>query len=46
MDGGGGIQGYFRLARGRVSSLIVRYILKGVHWLRWLKHLNGRVQTI
>ena len=44
--GGGGGQGYFRLARGGVSSLIVRYILRGVYWPRWVKHLNGRVQTI
>ena len=44
-------QGYFRLARGGlnfftkkfngVSSLIARYmyILRGVHWPRWVKQL-------
>ena len=25
-----------------VSSLIARYILRGVHWPRWVKQLNSR----
>ena len=56
-SGGGGGQSYFRLARGGglnvfikefsgVSSLIVRYILRGVHWPRWVKQLNSRAQKI
>ena len=56
VEAGGKSQGYFRLARGglnffmnmlrRVSSLIMRYILRGVHWPRWVKQLNSRAQTI
>ena len=48
-NGGGGGQGYFRLATGGlnffittfrgVSSLIARYILRGVHWPRWVKNM-------
>ena len=56
-SGGGGGQSYFRLARegglnvfikefSGVSSLIVRYILRGVHWPRWVKQLNSRAQKI
>ena len=29
-----------------VRSLIARYILRGIHWQRWLRQLNSRVQTI
>ena len=53
---GGGGQGFLRLTRGGInflirklrgiSSLIARYILRGVHWPRWVKQLNSRVQTI
>ena len=54
----GGDQGFFILARGGegrnffvkkfrgVSSLISRYILRGVHWQKWVKQLNSRAQTI
>ena len=53
-----GGQGYFILARvggglnfftkkfRRVSSLIARYILRGIHWPKWVKQLNSRAQTI
>ena len=51
-----GGQGYFSLAKGGlhlfikkfrgVSSLIESYILRGVHWPRWVKQLNSRAQTI
>ena len=29
-----------------VRSLIARYILRGIHWQRWVRQLNSRVQTI
>ena len=55
VEAGGGGQSYFRLDRGGglnvfvkefsgVSSLIVRYILRGVHWPRWVKQLNSTVE--
>ena len=54
--GRGADQGYFRLARGgannffikkfrEVSSLIARYILREVHWPKWVKQLNSTAQT-
>ena len=42
---GGGLNVFIKKFRG-VSSLIARYILRGVHWPRWIKQLNRRAQTI
>ena len=38
---GGRLYLFIKMFRG-VSSLIARYILKGVHWPRWVKQLNSR----
>ena len=43
--GGGGLNFFIKKFRG-VSSLIARYILRGVHWPIWVKQLNSRAQTI
>ena len=37
----GGLNFFVKMFRG-VSSLIARYILRGVHWPRWIKQLNSR----
>ena len=42
---GGGLNFFIKKFRG-VSSLIARYILRGVHWPRWVKQLNSRAQAI
>ena len=42
---GGGLNFFIKMFSG-VSSLNARYISKGVHWPRWVKHLNSRVQII
>ena len=42
---GGGLNFFIKKFRG-VSSLIARYILRGVHWPIWVKQLNSRAQTI
>ena len=44
-SGGGGLKFFLKKFRG-VSSLISRYILRGVHWQKWVKQLNSRAQTI
>ena len=41
----GGLNFFMKTFKG-VSSLIARYILRGVHWPRWVKQLNSRAQTI
>ena len=41
----GGLNVFVKKFRG-VSGLIARYILRGVHWPRWVKQLNRRAQTI
>ena len=41
----GGLNFFMKTFKG-VSSLIARYILRGVHWPRWVKQLNRRAQTI
>ena len=43
--GGGGLNFFIKMFSG-VSNLNARYISKGVHWPRWVKHLNSRVQII
>ena len=37
--GGGGLNVFIKKFRG-VSKSIVRYILTGVHWPRWVKQFN------
>ena len=55
---GGGGQGHLRLARGGggLNFFIKKFrggqqfevysIVRGVHWPRWVKQLNSRVQTL
>ena len=45
-EGGGGFKAISDWLEGGSAVFILRYILRGVHWPRWLKYLNGRVQTI
>ena len=39
----GGAKLFYKEVKG---GLIARYILRGVHWPRWVKQLNSRAQTI
>ena len=45
LEGGGGLNFFIKKFRGG-QQFEVYSIVRGVHWPRWVKQLNSRVQTL
>ena len=45
LEGGGGLNFFIKNFRGD-QQFEVYSIVRGVHWPRWVKQLNSRVQTL